>query len=851
MSFHSNTQQEYDQSHVRWREDEILNRVKKKKKERTMTPTLLLIVYVFIMLLLFEIIMRLQNFRVVMASEIRESSPSASPLRLGHAFRVSDDTVEQISSHTSSSLATLKPSTTRHNSHQQQQQSNLYQIVRQVSVTELTNSNNGVIVGGFNYYSIFIWKKFSQIQSLQDLVTFVQTHPQDFWKVYGGNPISNSKRKFKILCPQLYPCQKIWTLMTAGYDKKLIDELFVVEPRSNLYPDCMAGSSLEIGDALLLTSYDFALYVRVNAVVTRKSLFQEVSAVEDENAVMYHPGDFTPIPLFPSEVLIYVSLPMTQPNSKPFIDFVTARTDFSQFTSCNSSRIHDMYILDRVHGVLNFTESDIRLIEQLQGGIKLTIDQSLLSSLVSTQYAQFLQPLSIQNATNLLWNSTCHFCGTRLCLAENIDNGDIMLFAYAIPCLIFYFVFFAFGMYKKPALRKRLLVPYLTPFCIFATEVLWTSLCKNSCRSILVPVSILFSGYGISVYVLVAFRFLFIKNLYKLIKNAQGRKLTFFKWLASEKVGWTLITIIPLFFMILFILPSMFAAIFDLNNLVFINNVFFSILTGFGCGLGVLYSFIDLFANRKLIKEKGIGRYLFFDDPFHIRIDMLAFMLQVFLAILFLVITPANQTQVGSNIIRMLIAIWLLFTSGGFAMMIEIYNMIRARHNSKKTRSSIEQEQGVFEYLLTTNVEFALLFKEYSKAESSIENYYLFERLMEIKKSGRATLTQFQDIEQKFIRQYSLYEINMQHRNRLRFYELLHAIENNKTNQQEFKVRGENVDPNVENIWQILMTETIYNMWDTYSRLQILQQYRNWALVYEIHAKQALDSTASESLNKV
>ncbi|EFC43337.1 predicted protein [Naegleria gruberi] len=42
-----------------------------------------------------------------------------------------------------------------------------------------------------------------------------------------------------------------------------------------MYPDCVRGSVLELGDGFLATSMDFARLVRVNQVATRKGLFRE------------------------------------------------------------------------------------------------------------------------------------------------------------------------------------------------------------------------------------------------------------------------------------------------------------------------------------------------------------------------------------------------------------------------------------------------------------------------------------------------------------------------------------------------------------------------------------------------
>ncbi|EFC48123.1 predicted protein [Naegleria gruberi] len=704
--------------------------------------------------------------------------------------------------------------------------------------------NNSIIVGAFNYYSIFVWRKFvypngiienTNPFSLDDLIGRVSNNSQDFTKFYStnGQPFGKT-RKFKILCPQLYPCQKIWSSLTTNYNKTWIDQNFVVESRSSFYPDCIYGSSLELGDALLLNSFDFAFYVRVNQFVTRKGLFYGMGTTPSSDGTYYNPTDFVPIPLFPSQVLVN----SIDGSGSLFSSQINMR-NFTNVTDCSLSRYHDTYVLDTLHGVVNFTHTEIDLLESVQS-IKLQRDWSFIESYLTLNNS--LDQFNQTQVSNLLYNSTCHCCTTTTCAAENIDIGDYLLFIIIVPVFFYFVILFGFSLYKTPSVRTRLATIYISPIVVVFVELLFSTMVRNYCRSVLLPLTLLFTGYAGSAYLLMVVRFLYIKNLYRIIKNSKNPR--FARWLASEKVGWGIVLILPLFLQFIFVAPSIIAAAVDFNNLVVFNNIYFVVLAALAIVLALLYSAIDAILNWKEIKEQGLQKYFFFADPAHIRLDMMALFVQVILAIILVILTPANQTQLGSNIVRFIIAVWLLAVSGGIAMTIEIVNKIKARRFKRTNRSSVEREQNLFEHLLTNNPSFSTLFKEYSYYETSLENCNLFDKLLEIKKAGFATMEQLEHIESNFIRMYSPNEVNIHHKSKARFYELLDQIREKKA--EKFSVSGSEIDKQVEALWHQLTSDMLYNMWDTYGRLQTTQQYRNWLIVYEVHSKQALTTEPQE-----
>ncbi|KAG2379403.1 hypothetical protein C9374_007542 [Naegleria lovaniensis] len=702
--------------------------------------------------------------------------------------------------------------------------------VRVLSLQELQPSH--VIVGAFNYYSLFVWKKL-KIESFPQLFETVMTNSNWTTRYFNQNmnhsTNSNSNnfpnfksphRPFKIICPQNYPCQNLWQL-TWTHSVSNPTSNFALEHRYSLFSDCRYGSLLEYGDAFLMTPFDFAMIVRVNLQVTQKGLFSsrqrplqvpfewynplvQLQIANSSILSMYNPSDFIAIPIIPSKFIVLdqgasgMTFDSTRTceesfkdgsysTSCTFLQLAMKHTRVRSMSSCSESTFHDMYVWDGLHGLLNFSQHDIELVQKLLN-FQVQVDDSLIReawSSLDSDRAKSLETLSHSTISNLLWNSTCHYCSTTLCVSENIERTDYFVIVYSIFMCGYYLLFFGFRMYRLPSMKRRLLLPFVTPFALLLFQTSWSSVVRNACGSVMLPISILIVGFIFTLHVVIVLRNLYLKILYKFLRQENSKNLSqtkekhykFYKILASERMGWFMCTAIPLSVMLVFSIPSTVVSSVLFTELVLANRIMFATIALFGCVLALLYLVIDILICRKKVFKKGIRWFFFFDDPLYIRIDLLSLQLLMILLIIYLILLPLNAPfyPVSDNFatnafLRMLICIFLMMSSGGFTMTIELVNLILA----KKTDAFIIDSVKSLEYLLLKYSCFEELLKDYCTGELTLEHLLFFKELSEIKTltSSKISQSMFERLERVFIEKYAIFQVDLPKKTISQFYKM-------------------------------------------------------------------------------
>lgn len=207
-------------------------------------------------------------------------------------------------------------------------------------------------------------------------------------------------------------------------------------------------------------------------------------------------------------------------------------------------------------------------------------------------------------------------------------------------------------------------------------------------------------------------------------------------------------------------------------------NIMYVIQVFIPCVLGILIFLVDIFANWKKIREKGILHIFTFEDPFHLRVDILT-LFGILCCLILIVIFNVGLLGSAAHVSDILIAILKKFTpiftymlGGGFtAVILEWFRRARTRYEKKSEKDSAKATQSsnveslLEEYLKDET--FQELFTQYCTKEFSLENILLYKELQELQKksqslsNGEISEEDFHHIHVTYFQNYSKYEVNM------------------------------------------------------------------------------------------
>ncbi|KAL9641922.1 hypothetical protein ABK040_000860 [Willaertia magna] len=574
-------------------------------------------------------------------------------------------------------------------------------------------------------------------------------------------------------------------------------------------------------DVLLLTDANIANYLDVNF------------------------NEFHPIILFPSRLcLLNNTNALSSSSSNIVVDKkeeiivneVKSVITEGIFSRDFSDKLYNGKLLSSLIGLGNIPEDNLMKI------FKNSLNSNLIYN--SSYYNTATQQLKLyENVTSisLTWNEIV----TRL-MKCNVNKNTafdfhvIYIFVCTILQIIFWVLVVVTKLYKKPSFKRRLLVPY-----VFAPSfiIVYTS-------SIYHIHSIFLRIFGgclvfalLSVYTLTVIRFYYLRNLYHILQNSNNYKIH--KILSSNRAGYIITSVIPLFIFfiwwMIYLLLVKYVPSFSANyiNIVSIVAVILS------SSLAILCLIVDLILNARKIQKDGWKKFLFFDDPFYLRIDLVCITGILALTIIFTI--PVNLgLPVGLEIFLacdFFIYLLLMLMSGGTALIIHLFNGLKEKQeqltetltNTLKRKSTIydpkllsENNFFYFQKLLQNNSHFYLIFRDYAEKEFSLENLLLFDKIKEFSKRGEnVTINELLEVKKEFIDRFSKSEVNISSPAKSKFLQLVEDCNQSETKTVDCKA--------VENI---LLYDVLLNLADTNDRLTQTSYFQAWEQVYEIQLKE-------------
>ncbi|KAG2393854.1 hypothetical protein C9374_003618 [Naegleria lovaniensis] len=432
---------------------------------------------------------------------------------------------------------------------------------------------------------------------------------------------------------------------------------------------------------------------------------------------------------------------------------------------------------------------------------------------------------------------------------------DAMLWCVIACCVIFYIIV-AFTYRASFAMKRRLFAPFIGPFCILIIclvyiEPILMSLFKSVGKNIVpfIPIPNLCMSLLSASYIAVSVRFYYLRNLYPIRKGLDGTmqnrtansSMKLYRIIAQPFVTFLITMIIMaalfaiwfgIFYGILdrIIIKSFgrfeWTLQFDASLLAITTQFVFLSVTS------ILCLTVDAIFNWKKIKKNGIGYYFMFDDPFHMRIDIISQLLIFIISIIVILDIFVWHTLIVNRIGIALYFLCTLMIFGGNIVAIELVALLRKKRESTFCFACFTDRPDVLETEWMSNmkdVEFRGLQQTYAKNEFSLENFIMFEHLESLEKKKEINVDDMQNLQSTFLHTLSPYAVNLPASCHTRFDQLLE------------KLVQESVSTLPIRELDFIKNEVIANNLDTFSRLTSTTEYRRWKEVAsfqkEMHVK--------------
>ena len=365
---------------------------------------------------------------------------------------------------------------------------------------------------------------------------------------------------------------------------------------------------------------------------------------------------------------------------------------------------------------------------------------------VETDYFFYdkLQVTVNESYFNLLPNTSLYsFYNTYLGIFHYRDSSkywdiilkDSMLW-FVVATAMIHTVAVSIGYFKVMALKRRLFLPFVAPFsfliiCIIHTEPCLMGIFKSVGKNIyaFIPIPNLFMSLFSATYIVILGRFYYLRNLYHLTRETKSMKL--YRITAQPFVAFLLVMVVTaLIFSIWFgiyyrIMDSIvirgssfeWSLIFDAVLISITTQVaFVSLVT-----LSVLI--IDAILNMRLIREKGLLYYLFFDDPFRMRVDMISLLIMVLSSALVMLDVFVWQTLIVNRLASAVFFTMGFMISGGNILLDQFFVMMRKIPENRACETPTNDNEMELHWLkCMEDPEYKSFHKQYAKNELSEEN---------------------------------------------------------------------------------------------------------------------------------
>ncbi|EFC40914.1 hypothetical protein NAEGRDRAFT_58957 [Naegleria gruberi] len=457
--------------------------------------------------------------------------------------------------------------------------------------------------------------------------------------------------------------------------------------------------------------------------------------------------------------------------------------------------------------------------------MKLVYNSSSISNSISKYSLEFSHETQNLTLPFIIYNeilpSFFFSCKSPICLYEPMLPSEPFHYAVAFCCLIFYIGLIF--MRNKNTIKVRLLLPWICPLIVTIRILSSGEYLYSTCPIIYSMISIETVSIVVTIYCVTVIRFFYLRNLYDII--SKSKRITLLKRLASVRFGIfvTVLASVIVFALLMVFLPMFIKIYLNQTAISVSRNVIIGVIVAIAIILAIIYSIFDIILRRKDIRMKGIMYYLFFDDPYLIRIDLISLIIILLLLIPFVIPT---RIQVLSGLFRMLIALSAFMAMGGTTMVLECFKMIRYSKNDESEKlEDIISDKNLFKIL-----------KEYAQKEFSLENILLYENLQQFSHK-KFTRTDLEEIEELFVRNYSKYEVNLPSLTKRKFYEYMKETE-----------KSETLD--VKLVKDLIFQEILNNIMDTFSRLQETEEYLKWERIKQFQLRKMSINPSNSNRNQ-
>ncbi|KAG2379143.1 hypothetical protein C9374_007781 [Naegleria lovaniensis] len=345
--------------------------------------------------------------------------------------------------------------------------------------------------------------------------------------------------------------------------------------------------------------------------------------------------------------------------------------------------------------------------------------------------------------------------------------------------------------------ETKIIGPYIAPLsimiiCLMYIEPVLMSLFKTVGKNVLplIPVPNIFMSILSASYIIISARFYYLRNLYQILKHFQVAlsRLRIFKFLVHPVMILLLVAVTSallfgLWFGIFYgILNSIIIEKFGRFEWTLQFDASLLALTtqfGFLSLFSILCLVIDGFSNRNKIRRHGFGYYFMFDDPFHLRVDIVSQILIFLTSILIVLDIFVWNTLIINRIGIVLFFLCILMIFGGNVMLCESISFLISKKWMKTAWcSEIPSEELTYlekewyEHMKDEN--FRELQETFANNLLSIENILCFEVLEQLEKK-QLTLDDILELDA------IIHSVNLSADSRNLFQQLLTDFTNNPT----------------------------------------------------------------------
>ncbi|EFC42570.1 predicted protein [Naegleria gruberi] len=688
------------------------------------------------------------------------------------------------------------------------------------------------------YMKAYMWKDNPKLQSLLQSTFRNITNKDDFISVLKDQSLNNGQESTLKIGAILYNNED-----DRAFYKRFIRDFLKFHNISHVQPlisyttynlGTCQPNVFDVFDIVISTNFMFYQLIRVHRSGDRKS------------QGFYSISDFSSIYLEP--------LVIFQGNRKELTlsDFNSykSRGQFYERPNClnqntlnivanyESSVEYDLRILSGENGTF-FHSSELKFLNQFNKEVLQLVPQNVSNSWMK-QIIQFynINDNDITSNNTLIYQSflipECAVCKADFCEDFNFYEVDYWIIPMTLLVIIHYIVLFTSKAFMTPALKIRLLVPYMPIFALYF-EVQSILVFGRSCAAArFIVVGYLITWYLLT-YSFTIFRVYYLRNLYHFISSSgksledSKQRIRFQRKIVNPWVGALITCGAALLFAL--ILGSPFLLIISyvddiFRNRVLIINALIGFYFGLGCLIGGIAIIIDLIINRQKLKEKGLRHILFFDDPFLIRLEVILLSLVIIFIILITIFTGAGNGHV-ERAFRFVIYVIVILNSG----LLTSFKHIITQFSNRKSHN----EASKLEVYLRNDA-FKILMREYCVKEMSVENYncYIFLEQIRERKDQTIDLETIKEFERNFISVNSIYELNIPSQVRKSFHQLLKQVEDLGKN------NNNSPPPKYSDLLETLLFSILTNLGDTHNRLESTKEYKVWQEVYEIQAKSSI-----------